>query len=102
MLIIREIIVMNQMHYMRNTDLGFSKEQSMIVRLDNNAIWEKKIQFKNELQQELSISNVSLMSGEPGGFHDSYGFEAESKPGEKLMLNTDSQISNTQLLWGLK
>jgi len=102
LLIISVTIVMNQMHYVRNTDLGFSKEQSMIVRLDNNAIWEKKIQFKNELQQELSISNVSLMSGEPGGFHDSYGFEAESKPGEKLMLNTEFADFEYATTLGLK
>jgi putative ABC transport system permease protein len=36
-----------------------------------------------------SIAAVSLMSGEPGGFHDMYGFESESKPGEKVMLNTE-------------
>jgi putative ABC transport system permease protein len=89
LLITSVTIVMNQMHYVRTTDLGFNKEQSMIVRLDNNAIWEKKIQFKNELQQDPSVAGVSLMSGEPGGFHDTYGFEAQGKPGEKLMLNTE-------------
>jgi len=89
LLIISVTIVMRQMYYVRNTDLGFSKEQSMIVRLDNGAIWDKKIQFKNELQADPAVAGVSLMSGEPGGFHDNYSFEAESKPGEKLMLNTE-------------
>jgi putative ABC transport system permease protein len=89
LLIISVTIVMRQMHYVRNTDLGFSKEQSMIVRLDNGAIWDKKVQFKKELQADPAVANVSLMSGEPGGFHDNYSFEAEGKPGEKLMLNTE-------------
>ncbi len=102
LLIISVTIVMNQMHYVRNTDLGFSKEQSMIVRLDNNAIWDKKIQFKNELQADRSVSGVSLMSGEPGGFHDSYGFEAEAKPGEKLMLNTEFADFEYATTLGLK
>jgi len=102
LLIISVTIVMNQMHYVRNTDLGFNKEQSMIVRLDNNAIWEKKIQFKNELQQDPSAANVSLMSGEPGGFHDNYGFEAEAKPGEKLMLNTEFADFEYATTLGLK
>lgn len=89
LLIISVAVVIKQMHYVRSTDLGFSKEQSMIVRLDNNAIWNKKIEFKNQLQANPAVASVSLMSGEPGGFHDSYGFEVESKPGEKIMLNTE-------------
>ena len=89
LLIISVTIVVKQMHYVRNTDLGFSKEQSMIVRLDNGAIWNKKIDFKKQLQADPAVASVSLMTGEPGGFHDTYGFEAEAKPGEKLNLNTE-------------
>ncbi len=89
LLIISVTIVMKQMHYVRTTDLGFNKEQSMIVKLDNGKIWDNKINFKNQLQADPAVSSVSLMTGEPGGFHDTYGFEAESKPGEKLMLNTE-------------
>jgi len=77
------------MHYVKNTDLGFSKEQTMIIRLDNGEIWNKKFQLKNELQQNPAVESVSLMSGEPGGFHDSYGFEVEAKPGDKMMFNTE-------------
>ncbi|MFI5153997.1 MAG: ABC transporter permease [Chitinophagales bacterium] len=89
LLIVSVTIVMNQMHYVHTTDLGFTKDQCMIVRLDNNAIWNKKVEFKNQLQADPAVNNVSLMTGEPGGFHDGYGFEVEGKPGEKLMFNTE-------------
>src|SRR6185436_13711411 len=82
-------IIMNQMHYVRNDDLSFNKEQSMIIRLDNQTISDKRTQFRNELQADPAVASVALMSGEPGGFHDIYGFEAEGKPGEKLMFNTE-------------
>ncbi|MEJ7588940.1 MAG: ABC transporter permease [Ferruginibacter sp.] len=89
LLIISITIILTQMHYVKNKDLGFSKKQSMIVRLDNSEIWDKKIQLKNELQNNPSVESVSLMSGEPGGFHDFYTFEMEGKPGEKFLLNTE-------------
>jgi putative ABC transport system permease protein len=89
LLIISVTVVTNQMHYVRNTDMGFDKEQSMIVRLDNNAIWEHKVLFKNQLQADPAVASVSLMTGEPGGFHDSYGFESQGKPGEKFLFNTE-------------
>ena len=89
LLIISITIMMSQMHYVQNMDLGFNKTQSMIVRLDNSQIYEKMIQFKKELQDLPAVESVSLMSGEPGGFHDIYVFEAEVKPHEKIMLNTE-------------
>jgi putative ABC transport system permease protein len=89
LLIISVTIVMNQMHYVLTTDLGFSKEQSMIVRLDNWPIWQKRDQFKKALESDPAVASVSLMTGEPGGFHDVWGFEAEGKPGEKLPMSTE-------------
>jgi putative ABC transport system permease protein len=89
LLIVCVTIVMKQMHYVRTADLGFDKQQSMIVQIDNGDIWNNKVSFKNQLLADKSVVNVSLMTGEPGGFHDMYGFEAEAKPGEKIMLNTE-------------
>jgi putative ABC transport system permease protein len=89
LLIISITVMMSQMSYIQNMDLGFNKDQSMIIRLDNSQISDKKIQFKNELRNIPAVESVSLMSGEPGGFHDIYSFQSESKPMEKLMLNTE-------------
>ena len=89
LLIISVTVVTNQMHYVQSTDLGFNKEQSMIVRIDNGPIYDHKEQFKSNVLTDPSVANVSLMTGEPGGFHDGYGFEAEGKPDEKLLFNTE-------------
>jgi putative ABC transport system permease protein len=89
LLIISVTIVMKQMHYVRTTDLGFDKERSLIVKIDNRTIYQNKNLFKTAVQTDPAVQTVSLMTGEPGGFHDSYGFEAEGKPGEKFLFNTE-------------
>jgi putative ABC transport system permease protein len=89
LLIISITVILKQMNYVQNIDLGFNKEHALIIRLDNNDISEKKILFKHQLENDPSVLNASLMSGEPGGFHDVYSFEAEAKPNEKTMFSTE-------------
>jgi putative ABC transport system permease protein len=89
LLIISITIILSQMNYVKNTDLGFSKEQSLLVRIDNSEIYKAKSRFKNTLQNDPSVINTSLMSGEPGGFHDGHGFDAEAMPGQKLLFRTE-------------
>jgi putative ABC transport system permease protein len=89
LLIVSVVVIMSQMNYVKSADLGFNKEQSMIVGFDNTDISSHKLQFKNELLNIPAVKNVSMMSGEPGGFHDSYGFEAEANPNEKYLFNTE-------------
>lgn len=89
LLIISITIISTQMSYVRNTDLGFNKERTMLVRIDNHDIGKTRVQFKNSVENDPSVISVSLMSGEPGGFHDMYMFEAEAKPGQKILMNTE-------------
>lgn len=102
LLIISVVIIMSQMNYMRNTDLGFNKEQTMIVRFDNLDISRRKNLFKSELKNIPAVQSVSLMSGEPGGFHDGYTFESEAKPDEKLSFRTEFADLDLAKTLGLK
>lgn len=86
LLIISVTVIFNQMKYIKNADLGFNKEQTMIVRFDNTDIDKKKNKFNNDLLKIPAVQSVSLMSGEPGGFHDGYGFKAEANPDEKIFI----------------
>jgi putative ABC transport system permease protein len=89
LLIISITIISTQMSYVRNTDLGFNKERTMLVRIDNHDIGKTRVQFKNSLENDPSVMSVSLMSGEPGGFHDMYMFQSETKPDQKILINTE-------------
>jgi len=76
-LIIGTLIITKQMSYVKNKQLGYNKEQTVMVRIDNDDIYKNMDAFKNELQNESGVQSVSLMSGEPGGFFDGYTFDVE-------------------------
>jgi putative ABC transport system permease protein len=95
-------VVIRQMHFIEHTDLGFSKEQSMIIRLDNGDIWHKKLPFKSRLLTDPGVASVSLMSGEPGGFHDGQGFDTQGRPDEKLTMRTEFADFDYAKTLGLK
>lgn len=89
MLIIAMIVIVAQMRYVKNKELGYDKSHMLAVRLDNDAISGGRNTFKNQLQALKEIESVSLMSGEPGGFHDIHNFEAEGEHGTELKLRTE-------------
>jgi putative ABC transport system permease protein len=78
-LIIGSIIIMKQMNYVKNMDLGYDKDQTVIVQINNEDIYNKRYTFKNDLQNRANIASVALMSGEPGGFFDQHTFQVEGQ-----------------------
>lgn len=76
-LIVGTIIISKQMNYVKNKQLGYNKEQTVMVRIDNNDIYNKMDVFKANLQNQGHVQSVSIMSGEPGGFFDSQVFDVE-------------------------
>ena len=76
-LIVGTVIIIRQMSYVKNKQLGYNKEQIIVIKDDNNDFDMNKYVFKNQLQSNSNIASVSLMSGEPGGFFDQLSFDVE-------------------------
>jgi putative ABC transport system permease protein len=79
LLITGTIIINKQMSFVKNMELGYNQEQTMIIPIDNNDFFNHLNSFKHELQGDSRVANVSLMSGEPGGFFDIHTFEVEGQ-----------------------
>jgi putative ABC transport system permease protein len=77
-LIVGTIIITKQMSYVKNKQLGYNKEQTLIIPVDNGDIYKNLNSFKTELQNQTAVQSVSAMSGEPGGFFDGQTFDVES------------------------
>lgn len=78
-LIIGTIVISKQLRYAKNKQLGYDKQQSLVVRIDNGDLYEHRDLFKQSVLNEPGVAAVSLMSGEPGGFFDTYFFNVEGK-----------------------
>lgn len=87
-LIIGVIVITKQMSYVKNKQLGYNEEQTVIVPVDNDDIYNHIDLFKKDVQNDRSVQTVSVMSGVPGGFFDSHTFDVEGHS-EKLNARTE-------------
>lgn len=101
LLIVGTIIITRQMSYVKNKQLGYDKEQTLLVRIDNNDIYNHMQAFKTNLQNSGAVKSVSLMSGEPGGFFDTQLFDVEGR-NDKWSANTEYADFQFVQAFGLK
>ncbi len=79
-LIISTIVIYNQMEYMRNKPLGFTKD-NIIYFPTNNEIYKNKDAFKSEILQQSSVENFAYTFDVPGKMMMNWGmpFKYEGK-----------------------
>ncbi|MBC5992678.1 ABC transporter permease [Pontibacter cellulosilyticus] len=67
-LIICTIVVIKQMHYLKNSDLGFNKEQVMVIAIQpgDTAVVNHLASIKGELLQNPKITEVAATTYVPG------------------------------------
>ncbi|RYE28853.1 MAG: ABC transporter permease [Sphingobacteriaceae bacterium] len=87
-LIIGVIVITKQMSYVKNKQLGYNEEQTVIVLVDNDDIFNRIDLFKKDIQNDRNVQAVSVMSGVPGGFFDGHTFDVEGHS-EKLNARTE-------------
>lgn len=86
-LITGTILVYDQLHFIRNKDLGFEKENTIVFwkwGMHNN--YEN---FKDELLDHAEIADVTVSSGDltsPGSARDDYDWEGKA-PGKNVLIN---------------
>jgi putative ABC transport system permease protein len=79
-LIISTFIVIGQLRFMKNQNLGFKKEQVLAVRVRGRGIAEQFEAFKNELKKNPSITSTSYSNGIPGRTESVLTIFLEGKP----------------------
>ena len=60
------LVILEQLEYMRNKNLGFDKEQLVVIRLPDNEAVQGYPAFKNKVLQYPEIVNLSITTSVPG------------------------------------
>lgn len=87
-LIISTIVILRQLHFLKNKDLGYKKENIVFMNLGQN-INGSLISFKNELLNNSLISSVTFSSGIPGKILTHHGRKFEDKSIQFFALIAD-------------
>jgi putative ABC transport system permease protein len=85
-LIISTIVVYNQMNFMQNQDLGFSKDQMMVI--DTNGDPAKNT-FEQSVKELPNVKSTALSGSVPGGGNPGAYSEIENKHGDMQIANLD-------------
>src|SRR6266496_5388430 len=65
-LIIASVVIMNQMNYMRSTDLGFAKDQQIVIPLRSTTAKNIYTSLKNDIQNNQFVQNAGAALYYPG------------------------------------
>ena len=82
-LIISTFIAYDQISHIRNADLGFKKDNIIIIPINRTNIAEDFIEFKREIQQNPDIYSVTAMDDILGKAHNTHEFRPEGYPEDK-------------------
>lgn len=85
-LIVATIIVYDQMSYMRNQELGFSKDQIMIMDTYGD---RSKQAFRDALAQIPAVKSAAMSASVPGSGNSSAYSEIENVKGDLQVANLD-------------
>ncbi|HAN17349.1 MAG: hypothetical protein A2X13_00700 [Bacteroidetes bacterium GWC2_33_15] len=87
-LIVGTTIMFRQIHYMQNKNLGFKKEQLLVIR--RAEVVGKRIKsFKEELLQVPGVQKVSASTAVPSHNNNNNGYLVEGRREETLLLESN-------------
>jgi len=94
--VILSILMKNQINFMLNKNLGFDKDNVIVLQINDENVRNKIQSFKNELVKFHGVESVSFSSSTPGFTHMGNAFKWESSDGEmqghafrELMIDHD-------------
>jgi len=87
LLIIGTLIMYQQIKYMLNKDVGFNKEQLLVINRAG-ALGTKTKSFKNAVKEIPGVINITSSYGVPGRNYSNNGYMIEGRKDETFLIQT--------------
>jgi putative ABC transport system permease protein len=84
-LILTSLVIYQQIHYMLNKDMGFDKEQLLVIRRAD-ALQKKIVPFKDEVKKIPDVISITNSTAVPGYSNNNNGYPMEGRPAEQVYL----------------
>jgi putative ABC transport system permease protein len=93
-LIISTLVTSSQLHFIRNTKLGFSKDHILIVPLTNKNIRENLYAFKQEMLKNPGVNRISFSTTIPMkiDWHNNFFYRNEEDPDNNHILSHYARV----------
>lgn len=82
LMIIGSLVISMQMRYIQNKDLGFDKEQVLLLTMNDTALINNLDAFREEIRRSPAIEECAISSHIPGGFYSLQVMTLEDMNGE--------------------
>jgi len=93
-MIIGSIVVALQMNFIQNKDLGFDREQILLLSMNDTSIANNVVAFMEELERNPAVEGTSTTITAPGRFYGKSVMTAEQNNGEMLEKAFNNTIVN--------
>jgi putative ABC transport system permease protein len=100
-LIIGTLVMQRQIRYMLNKDLGYDKENVLVIRRAG-ALRDQGNSFKEEVKSLAGVVNVSFATAVPGHNNNNNGYLVQGRPEETYTLNTTWADYDFLDTWGIR
>ncbi|HEX2974347.1 MAG TPA: FtsX-like permease family protein, partial [Bacteroidales bacterium] len=88
LLIVGTIVMYRQISYMLHKDIGFNKEQLIVINRAD-AVGRKMKAFKDEVKQIKGVVNIASSTAVPGRNNNNNGYGIEGRKEESFLLMTN-------------
>lgn len=101
LLIVGTIVMYRQINYMLNKDVGFNKEQLIVINRAH-ALGPKMKSFKEALKNIPGVINITSSTAVPGRVNNTNGYRIEGRKEESFLMTTTWADYNFLDTYGMK